>query len=416
MKRLTLSLGILLAAAACGSAEENSTHFTFGAAPKDGAKAVQLDTIYTDQLGYGFDLNTAPAQIGAGAVSSDKPFYFSTKLPEGNYRVTLTLGDPLAESNVTIKAEARRLMIENLTIPSGKQEKKQIIVNIRQPEISTGGKVSLKPREKGALRWDNKLTLEFNGQHPAVAAIDIEPATDVKTVYLAGDSTVTDQSDEPWNSWGQMITRFFGPGVAVANHAESGESLKSSKGAHRLDKILSTIQPGDYLFIQFGHNDEKDKTEGAGPMTTFKDSLKQWTEAARAKQANVVLVTPVQRRRFDKAGKFVDTHGDYLKAVREAAKELNVPCIDLAEVSQKLYETFGPEKSVVLFQDGTHHNNFGSYEIARCITQGIRNKVPELAKLLNEDAKPFDPEHPDDPAKFAVPPNPNRSTDKPDGN
>src|SRR6185436_20223148 len=95
--------------------------------------------------------------------------------------------------------------------------------------------------------WDRKLTLEFNGTRPCVCAVEIESAPEIPTVFVLGDSTVCDQPLEPWNSWGQMLPRFFGPDVAIANHAQSGESLKSSLGAHRLDKVLSAMKSGDYL-------------------------------------------------------------------------------------------------------------------------------------------------------------------------
>src|SRR5690606_29250168 len=117
--------------------------------------------------------------------------------------------------------------------------------------------------EHGVLHWDDKLTLEFNGARPAVRTIEIAPSPEAVTVFLLGDSTVTDQPHEPWNSWGQMLTRFFQPGVAVANHAESGESLKGSLRARRVRKVLESISPGDYVFIQFGHNDMKDKAVDA---------------------------------------------------------------------------------------------------------------------------------------------------------
>src|SRR5215468_4313350 len=96
-----------------------------------------------------------------------------------------------------------------------------------------------------------------------------------------------------------MLTKFFGPGVAIANHAESGESLKSSLGAKRLDKVLSLMKPGDYLLIQYGHNDEKEKGEGVGAFTTFKSSLKFFVDEARKKGGVPILITPVQRRTFD---------------------------------------------------------------------------------------------------------------------
>jgi lysophospholipase L1-like esterase len=106
------------------------------------------------------------------------------------------------------------------------------------------------------LDWDAKLTLEFNGDHPSFRELRIEPIHET-TIYLAGDSTVVDQDVEPWAAWGQMLPRFFRPGVVVANHAESGETTRSFVTEQRLAKVMSLIQPGDYLFIQFAHNDQK---------------------------------------------------------------------------------------------------------------------------------------------------------------
>jgi hypothetical protein len=139
---------------------------------------------------------------------------------------------------------------------------RDFIVNIRDshlppPEKNApgGSAVLLNDREAGILRWDHKLTLEFNGAAPRVRSVVIAPVT-VPTIFLAGDSTVTDQPYEPGASWGQMLPRFFKPVVAIANHAESGETLKSFISGLRLAKILCEIISGDYLFIQFGHNDE----------------------------------------------------------------------------------------------------------------------------------------------------------------
>ena len=126
------------------------------------------------------------------------------------------------------------------------------------------------------------------------------------TLFLLGDSTVCDQPREPYNSWGQMLPRFFKSGVAVANHAESGESLRSSLGAKRLDKVLSLMKPGDYLFIQYGHNDEKEKGAGVGAFTTYKASLKHFVEEARKRGGTVVLITPMHRLKFDAAGQITN--------------------------------------------------------------------------------------------------------------
>jgi len=317
-----------------------------------------------------------------------------------------------------VKAELRRLMFEPMDVGKGKVVMRSFIVNVRTPEISTGGQVKLKDREKTTewSAWDDKLTLEFNGKHPSISSLRIEKVN-VPTIFLLGDSTVCDQPSEPYASWGQMFTRFFNDKVAIANNAESGESLKSSFGAKRLDKVLSVMKPGDYLLIQYGHNDEKEKGEGVGAFTTYKDSLKQFVEAARAKGGIPILITPMHRRTFDKAGTITNSHGDYPEAVRQAAKENKAPLIDLNAMSKDLYEALGPEGSGILFKegDGTHHNNYGSYELARCIVQAIKDqRLPLVKYIVNTPL--FDPKHPDPIAGFNVPASPLMTDVKPLGN
>jgi len=272
--------------------------------------------------------------------------FFSVALPEGNYLVTVTLGDAQGESTTTIKAELRRLVLEKEHTSRGRLVTRSFVVNIRTPRIGSDGEVKLKDREKTTeiWAWDEKLTLEFNDARPAVAALTITRVESIPTVYLLGDSTVCDQPREPYASWGQMLTRFFKPGIAIANHAESGESLRSSLGARRLDKVLSLMKPGDYLFIQFGHNDEKEKGEGVGAFTTYKGLTLNvsFGNVAPVKRGGIpVLVTPMQRRTFDGNGRVTNSHGDYPEAVRQVATEEKVPLIDLhrmSTVSTKLWD------------------------------------------------------------------------------
>src|SRR3984957_1934726 len=208
----------------------------------------------------GFDLIASP-EITGNSCTSDKPFFFSVAIPEGNYRVTVILGGPQA-SVTTVRAEGRRLMLEKIATQPDASITKTFDTNVRFPEINGDPKtlVKLKPRELGILNWDHKLTLEFNGDHPSVRSIDIEPIPDEPVLYLAGESTVVDQYYEPWAAWGQMLPRFFLPGVVIANHAESGETTKSFVNEHRLAKIMTTMKPGDYLFIQFAHNETTPST------------------------------------------------------------------------------------------------------------------------------------------------------------
>ncbi|HEX8142419.1 MAG TPA: rhamnogalacturonan acetylesterase [Pyrinomonadaceae bacterium] len=405
-----------------------SLKFDFGAgrvAP--GYRQVLATTLYSKETGYGFEPGSTlqcPDRGGRNALRSDlcvsdKPFYFSVALPEGNYNVTVTFGDATAETTTTVKAELRRLMLERVHTRSGKFETRTFTVNVRTPQISTGGEVKLKDREKTMelWAWDEKLTLEFNNTRPGVCAIEIERADNIPTIFLLGDSTVCDQPREPYNSWGQMLTRFFRAGIAIANHAESGESLRSSLGARRLDKVLSVMKPGDYLLIQYGHNDEKDKGEGVGAFTTYKAALKKFIAGARARGGTPVLITPMHRRTFDAAGRITNSHGDYPEAVRQVAREEKVALIDLNAASKLFYEALGPEKSGQAFKegDGTHHSNYGSYELAKLIVEGIKANKLGIAKYLVDDVPPLDPSHPDPFESFTVPPSPLTTDVKPFG-
>jgi lysophospholipase L1-like esterase len=403
--------------------------FDFGPGKvKPGYRQVLPANVYTKELGYGFEPGSQVTCFDRGGgdalrgdfCTGDKPFYFSVALPEGNYNVTITFGDRAGETTTTVKAELRRLMLEEVRTARGRFETRTFTVNVRTPRIASGGEVKLKDREKTmeAWAWDEKLTLEFNNARPAVCAIEITKADDAPTLFLLGDSTVCDQPREPYNSWGQMLPRFFRNGIAVANHAESGESLRSSLGARRLDKVLSLMRPGDYLFIQYGHNDEKERGEGVGAFTTYKASLKRFVEEARGRGATVVVVTPMQRRTFDPAGKITNSHGDYPEAVRQLARELKAPLIDLHALSTPFYEALGPEESKKAFApgDGTHHNNYGSYELARCVVEGIKANRLGLVKYLSKDVRSFDPSRPDPLADFKIPPSPLNTEIKPLGN
>jgi lysophospholipase L1-like esterase len=441
--RLLFAPAFCMALALSASAQSKSLStapinlkFDFGPGKVKREYAQVLETtIYSKERGYGFEPGSTVSCLDRGGrddlradlCTSDKPFFFSVALPEGNYNVTVTFGDEKAATVTTVKAELRRLMLEKVSTAPGHFETRTFTVNIRTPQIATGGEVKLKDRERTTeiWAWDEKLTLEFNNTRPAICAIEIAPLNieirpvhKVPVLYLLGDSTVCDQPLEPYSSWGQMLTRFFKAGLAVSNQAESGESLRSSLGARRLDKVLSTMAAGDYLFIQYGHNDEKEKGAGVGAFTTYKADLKHFVEETRKRGGTPVLITPVQRRTFDAAGKITNSHGDYPEAVRQVAAELNVPLIDLNVTSKFFYEAMGAEKSKLAFKegDGTHHNNYGSYELARAIVEGIKANKLGLVKYLVEDVPSFDPSHPDALETFSVPASPMSTNVKPPGN
>lgn len=404
---LTLLIVLLAMTAEICADTQTEYKFDFGSGrTAQGYTKITPDLIYSQERGYGFEPEaeitaidrTTEDDLKGDFCTSSKLFYFSIKLPEGNYKITMTLGDHAGESITTVKAELRRLMIEKIKTEPGKFETKTIMVNTRTPSISTGGQVKINMREQTSetWAWDDKLTLEFNDARPCICTMEIARDDTVPTIYLLGDSTVCDQHSEPWNSWGQMFTRFLKPDIAVANHAESGESLRGAIGAGRVKKILDLIKPGDYFFVQFGHNDMKDKSPNA--LAAYKSNYKQLVKDVREKGAFPVLVTSMER----KAGVNQPTLEDYPETVRQVAKEDNVPLIDLNKMSIVLYKAWGANIDKA-FVDGTHHNNYGSYEFAKCVVQGIKQQIPELAKHIVDDFSGFDPAKPDPVENINIP-------------
>jgi lysophospholipase L1-like esterase len=423
------------------NAGEEGLTFDFGQGTSvDNSISVPSGMEYNEGTGYGFDLWTSPKRVDGtsenalkgSAYTSDKAFYFSVKLPEGNYEVTVWTGNPKAKSITTVKAESRRLMAERSEAEAGEMKEHTFIVNVRTPQISGTDSIIRKKREYGYLNWDDKLTLEFNGDHPSVYGVRVKPArSNLTTLFLAGNSTVVDQEYEPYAAWGQMVTRFFDSDVVVANYAFSGAALDSFKGLKRLDKVMSLMKPGDYVFIEFGHNDEKRHGEGIGPWQSFTDYLKEFVTLARERGGRPVLVTPMQRRFFDENGKIVQTHGDYPAAVRKVAETENVPLIDLNAMSEILYEALGPEESRKAFvqypahtfrgqdkklEDNTHFNNYGAYQIALCQIKGMRKLGLELADHLKQDTPDIDLNHPVPFSEWNLKHSPRSTNQKPDGN
>lgn len=421
--RKTCYIFLLLLSSITVLGQQTIYKFNFTDKPVKGYVSVPSNTIYGENPVYGYDLNTNP--------TNGNSFFFSVDVPEGNYKVTVVLGSDKGESNTTVKAESRRLMLANIKTSKGKYSTHTFAVNIRNTKIGDTDSVRIKKRETGKLIWDDKLTLEFNGKNPVVAKIEIEKADNIPTIFLAGNSTVVDEAEEPWCGWGQIFPRFFTSDIAIANYAESGEAANTFVASKRFAKLLSKMRKGDYLFIEFGHNDQKQKGEGKGPYTSYKSDLKYLADKTREKGAIPVLVTSMHRRFFDDNGKVKNTHGDYPDAVRQLAKEENITLIDLNNMSATLYEAWGVEGSKRAFVyypagtfpnqkeplvDNTHFNPYGGTEIARCILKGmIDNNLP-VKKYIRKDVRPFDPAHPDDPDKFDIPATPFSSMVKPDGN
>lgn len=402
-------------------------------------QAVTAKSIYSKEKGFGI---ISPKAVKEGKsnekdklindwISSDTPFYFQLDVPEGRYKVTLTLGNTNEQSQTTVKAESRRLMLENIKTQKGEIVSKSFVVDVRNPRINDDEYIRRKSREMVYLNWDNKLTLEFNGPNPCVSSLIIEEANDLPVIFLAGNSTVVDQEYEPWASWGQMLPRFLKPEIVVANYAESGETLKAFRGEKRLKKILSTIKSGDYLFIEFAHNDQKPGASHVDPFTSYQDELRYFINSAKEKGANTVLVTSTNRRKFDKSGNIVNTLQEYPNAMRQLAAEENIPLVDLNRMSKFLYESLGVINSKKAFvhyppntypkqnkalADNTHFNPYGAYELAKCVVQELLDKKHEISKYIIDDWEKFNPKQPDNWQNFFWPESPASNILKPDGN
>ena len=385
-------------------------------------------------------LAALPACLAASAADfpiaftydTSKPqqaFELNVPVPDGNYLVTLEIGSRKRAARTFVKSESRRLAVNDLATAKGEVRTVSFLVNKRDKLIREAGKdpveVITKPREKFKLDWDDCLNLEFSGDDPAVASVRIEPApAGVTTVFLCGDSTVVDQDIEPWASWGQMFPWFFDTQVAVANYGESGERADTFIGAGRLRKILTQMQPGDYVFVEFGHNDMKLKGPGKGGYYFFATQLKTFIDEIRAQGGIPVLVSPTHRRNFDADGRIVETHEDYPEAMEWVARREGVPFLDLHRMSGVFYEAMGPEGSKRAFvhykagsfegmprdvEDNTHFNTYGAFELAKCVVAAIQASGLPLAEHVTNFSG-FSPAVPDAPESFRWPLSPYRDT------
>lgn len=366
-------------------------------------------------------------------VKSNAPFTRNIEVPDGNYKVTVVLGSKKKAGKTVVRAENRRLMVDEVATKKGQFKTVEFVVNKRTPEIEKGKRVKVKDREKNYNTWDNAINLEFTGAAPAVKEVKIERDTTATTIFLCGNSTVVDQPYEPWASWGQMIPRWFGPEIAISNNAESGLTAGSFLGSYRLDKILTMMKKGDYVICEFGHNDQKEKMAGAGAWYNFSYYLKIFIDKVRAKGGNIIFVTPTQRRRFDDAthSKILETHGDYPDAMRAVAKREGVLVIELHDMTRTFFETLGYEnskKALVHYPantfpgqdkplaDNTHFNPYGAYEIAKMVVMGMKQLNLPIVKYLRSDWKDFNPAQPDDYNKFVWYNSVQQDVTKPDGN
>lgn len=428
MLLIAWSVGVLF----CGTSqavEKTSWKFTFGSQAKAGFTRVGPTNVYALANGYGFDfgfddvVKYTPSKDGIEGKASAKnpydwagmPFYapkrqafmFSANVPVGNYEVRITMGGKDSASRATIRTEQRRLMIEDWKVPAGSVETRVIHVNRRKKGTS------LTDREKTYIDLDDKLTIEFNGDHPVLTELEITKVDTDITVYLAGNSTVVDQPQEPWSAWGQNFPRFFKAGVAISDQAESGLSAQNFVGA-RLDNILSTIKPGDYVFVEFGHNDAK----SADATNNYSANLTTFATKVKAKGGTTVLVTPTARNVWSGTKADNSALADFVAKMKSVAAAQSIDYLDLNAAAISFIEALTPlnsKKAYCYFAantmpgqfaavaDGTHWNDYGAYELAKWMATAVKAKNLAFAKYLADDHVDFNPSKPDAFSSFALP-------------
>ena len=227
------------------------------------------------------------------------------------------------------------------------------------------------------------------------------------TVFLAGDSTMAQKlvDRRPETGWGEALQQWFDiDHVRVVNLARNGRSTRTFISENRWQEIATSVKKGDYVFIQFGHNDAaKDRPDRQTPPSDYRANLVRFVNDVRAKEATPVLLTPVMRRRFRAEGEFYDSHGEYPDIVRAVAKELNVPLIDMHRKSEAVIKAYGAADSKKLFlilkpnehpnypagiEDNTHFSALGAELMAEQVAQGIRELDLPIAQRLRQYQKP----------------------------
>jgi lysophospholipase L1-like esterase len=233
-----------------------------------------------------------------------------------------------------------------------------------------------------------------------------EPPKDI-SIYLIGDSTMAIKKEDrrPETGWGEMMQQFFNDNAQIKNYAVNGRSSKSFIDEGRWQAVYDSLKPGDYVFIQFGHNDQKykDSTRYTNPTTIYKQNLIRYISESREKGANPVLLTSIARRKYNEYGVFIDSHGLYPTVTREVAKEYNVPLIDLHLLSEQLILSKGEINSKSLYlilepgkyenypegkEDNTHLNPYGATEVAKLVVDEIiRQDLALKSYLISKDQK-----------------------------
>ncbi|MGW6390417.1 rhamnogalacturonan acetylesterase [Streptomyces sp. NPDC055103] len=319
--------------------------------------------------GQGIDHCTATATGGLACHFDVAP---------GTYDVTLTLGGETAASTA-ITGETRRALLAETATAAGETVRRSFTVDVREPEGEPTGPAG-----------SPGLDLVVDGAAPRVAALRVTPAPAALRLFVVGDSTACDQPGDPYTGWGQRLPVHLGRGIAVANHADSGESTVTVLANPALfDTVEAAIRPGDPVLIQLAHNDKQ--TDAA----TYRANLTSMVERVRARGGEPVLLTPIVRRWFNADGTLdngiallVNGLGvDHPAEVRALAGSLGTPLIDLTALTKARVEQLGPEASKALYlttekRDNTHTSVRGATEYAALVARELRARAIVPDRLL----------------------------------
>ncbi|MFG3340265.1 RICIN domain-containing protein [Glycomyces sp. NPDC048151] len=314
---------------------------------------------------------------GLDGCTGTSPISCRYDVPPGTYDVTVVLGGATAGSTV-VTAEARRTMLGTTVTAAGQQVTKTFTVNVRNPE-----------GQPTASTGNPGLNLYFSGSAPRLTSVAVTPVRQPQ-LFLAGDSTVCDQSTRPYTGWGQQLPQYFDQGLSVANYADSGDSSGSFLSDSRLFPTMRPlIRPGDVVLIQFGHNDKQ--TSAA----TFRSNLTRLIDGVEAQGGVPVLVTPIVRRSFNSDGTLNNSTAlhvngvgaDLPREMRSLAQQQGVDLIDLTALTKQLVEQLGPERSKALFltneaSDNTHTSEHGADQFAQLVRNELRGQGIVPASLF----------------------------------
>lgn len=372
--------------------------FDFGIAEtKQGYTKVTSKNIFSQEAGFGFvpfpDVQIQDKDCGGSALLRDFcystqpgiPLQFDVLVPRnGTYHVKLTIFNPEQSNSITVLSESRRFMLTEKQLSAGEILTCEFTANVCDFHMNGD-----------AYTKKDRLNIAILGTCPQINTLEITQI-DVPTIYMAGDSTVTDQkADYPYHpsstycGWGQMLGQFLHPGIAVSNHAQSGSTTQAFKECN-WNVVKERLKPGDFLFVEFGHNDQKIETLDA--FGGYAENLRFYVRESRALGAVPVLCTSINRILFQENGTLMNLLGDYGEAVRQVGREMEVPVIDLLRRTTEFFETVGPVDSWNYFwgdgenRDYTHTNDIGGNVVARFAAQEIiKNRIHPICDLIKTE-------------------------------